>query len=204
MYKSISTIVLIALCTVLSSAIRAQTESWLELPLQSAEGGQISVGELLGEQGAVLLFLDPDCPVSQKYGATIRRLARQFKEKGIQTIAIYPVVNIDEESVNTFASAYQYDFAHLLDPRMELTKSIGASVTPETYLLNSEGEIIYHGAIDNWYYELGRYRRVVTQHFLKDAASLHLAREPIAQKETKAIGCMIGTGMKGRSKNMHH
>lgn len=192
------------LCTALSISVQAQTHAWIEINLQSVQGEEVSVSKLLGEEGAVLLFLDPDCPVSQKYGATIRKLSRQFEEKGIQTIAIYPVVNIDEDKVNTFADEYQYEFAHLLDPRMELTKSIQASVTPEAYLLDSKGEIMYHGAIDNWYYELGRYRRVVIQHFLKDAVMAYLQHKPIAQKETEAIGCMIGTGMNKEKKSMHH
>ncbi|MEK6477353.1 redoxin domain-containing protein [Catalinimonas sp. 4WD22] len=189
---------------ILSISVQAQTNSWIDINLQSAQGDEASVSKLLGDQGAVLLFLDPDCPVSQKYGATIRKLSRKFEEKGIQTIAIYPVVNIDEDKVNTFANEYQYEFTHLLDPQMELTKSIQASVTPEAYLLDSKGEVIYHGAIDNWYYALGRYRRVVTRHFLKDAVSAYLQHEPITQKETEAIGCMIGTGMNKGDKGMHH
>lgn len=208
MHKSISACIYkclpIWLCTVLSFSVQAQTTAWIDMTLQSAQGEEVSVSKLLGEEGAVLLFLDPDCPVSQKYGATIRKLSRQFEEKGIQTVAIYPVVNIDGDKVNAFADEYQYEFTHLLDPRMELSKSIQASVTPEAYLLNSKGEVIYHGAIDNWYYELGRYRRVVTQHFLKDAVRAYLQHKPIAQKETEAIGCMIGTGMNKEKKSMHH
>ncbi|WPP49269.1 redoxin family protein [Catalinimonas niigatensis] len=175
--------------------IQAQTAAWMNIRLHSDKDKAYTLGEAMGERGALLLFLDPDCPVSQKYGATIRKISNQLKERGIETIAIYPVVNMDITNLKSFIKEYRYDFIHLQDPQLKLTRSIGASVTPEAYLLSDSGEIMYHGAIDNWFYELGRYRRVVTRHYLQDAAAAYLKQKPVLQAKTKAIGCMIGTGM---------
>lgn len=184
-----------------SQTLLAQESHWIEISLQTSDGDETNIKEQMGEKGAILLFLDPDCPVSQKYGATIRQLSEQFKKEGIQTIAIYPVVNVEKEKIRTFAQEYQYQFVHLLDPKMELTREIEASVTPEVYLISNKGEVKYQGAINNWYYELGRYRRVVTEHYLKDALKAYLQNKPVALQKTEAIGCMIGTGM---NVPMHH
>lgn len=182
-------------CFFTFSGIQAQPSHWLDMPLLSVEGDTLTLRETLGEKGAVLLFLDPDCPVSQKYGATIRQLSTQFMQRGIQTVAIYPLIRVDTAHLKAFAREYEYTFIHLLDPQMKLATAIGASVTPEAYLLSQSGKLMYHGAIDNWFYALGRYRKVVTEHYLRDAAEAYLYQKPISPKKTEAIGCMIGTGM---------
>ena len=180
----------------------AQADDWWVMPLMTPAGESHSPASLVGEKGVFLLFMDPDCPVTQKYGATIRELYHTYREKGIAVAAVYPVVNAEPEKISAFAEDYRFPFTHLMDPQLEFTKAIGASITPEVFLLDAEGNILYQGAIDNWFYELGRYRRVITEHYLQDALKAHLQGKPIATKKTDAVGCMIGTGMLHHSE--HH
>jgi peroxiredoxin len=176
----------------------AQADNWWEMDMATLNGDQQSLQDLSGEQGLLLLFMDPDCPVTQKYGATIRALYEEYQNKGIRIAAVYPLVLMQQEKIRQFAEAYQYPFPHLLDPKLDLTKAIGASVTPEAFLLSKEGKILYQGAIDNWFYELGRYRRVITRHYLEDALAASLQKQAVPIPKTEAIGCLIGTGM------LHH
>lgn len=173
----------------------AQEQDWWNMELQTTQAESLAPADITGGNGLILLFMDPDCPVTQKYGATIRELNQSYQEKGVGIAAVYPVVNADPDKIRTFAEEYQFPFNHLLDPKLEFTKAIGASITPEVFLLDIEGNILYQGAIDNWFYELGRYRRVITEHYLKDALQAYLADKPIPTKKTEAVGCMIGTGM---------
>lgn len=176
----------------------AQDEKWWSMEMQSTSGDLKSLKDLSAENGLLLFFMDPDCPVTQKYGATIRELHQTCEEEGVAIAAVYPVVNADPEIIREFAEDYQFPFTHLLDPKLEFTKAIGASITPEVFLLDTAGNVLYQGAIDNWFYELGRYRRVITEYYLKDALEAHLAGKPVPTEKTKAVGCMIGTGM------LHH
>ncbi len=194
----------ILFCLLGIQKVDAQADEWLDIALQSAHDQKFTIREAMGEKGTVLLFLDPDCPVSQKYGATIRKLSANFDSKGIQVIAIYPVVHITAERIHNFAQEYGFDFTHLLDPRMQLTKAIQASVTPEAFLLDQSGEVLYQGAIDNWFYELGRYRRVVSKHYLLDAVEAYTQQQTIEPNKTAAIGCMIGTGITDDQNKLHH
>lgn len=180
------------------TSVFAQAEDWWEMPLMTPAGESYQPASLVGEKGLILLFMDPDCPVTQKYGATIRELYQTYREEGIGMAAVYPVVNAEPEKISAFAQDYQYPFSQLLDPKLQFTKAIGASITPEVFLLDADGTILYQGAIDNWFYELGRYRRVITEHYLKDALEAHLEGQPILTEKTDAVGCMIGTGM------LHH
>ena len=181
---------------------RAQEQDWWNLKLRSVQEEYVAPSALKAENGLLMLFMDPDCPVTQKYGATVREIYHEHKSQGINVAAIYPVVGAEIAKIGKFAEDYQYPFPHLLDPKLQLTKAIGATITPEVFLLDAEGNILYQGAIDNWFYELGRYRRVITQHYLKDALQAHLRGKPVSTAQTEAVGCMIGTSMLNHSE--HH
>lgn len=174
---------------------QAQGQDWWNIKLLTVQEEYVAPSALTAENGLVLLFMDPDCPVTQKYGATVREIYQKYKSQGINVAAIYPVVGAEVAKISKFAEEYQFTFPHLMDSKLKFTKAIGATITPEVFLLDTEGNILYQGAIDNWFYELGRYRRVITQHYLKDALQAHLRDKPVPNARTEAVGCMIGTGM---------
>ncbi|MEM9831985.1 MAG: redoxin domain-containing protein [Bacteroidota bacterium] len=190
--------------TVFSTASFGQVIHWPPDTLPTLAGQKFTPHQIRSQAATVVLFLDPDCPVTQKYGATIRELRKEWESKGVNVIAVYPVVNIDSSTVAEFAQVYRYDFSHLPDPQQQLAKQLTAHTTPEAFLLDSLGQVRYRGAIDNWFYELGRYRRVVTKHYLKDALIAYLQGEPIAVAKTEAIGCLIGTAMTEEPHHGHH
>jgi hypothetical protein len=49
----------------------------------------------------------------------------------------------------------------------------------------------YRGRIDNQYAALGKPRRVVTVHDLRDALDALVAGRPVVHPETEAFGCVI-------------
>lgn len=62
----------------------------------------------------------------------------------------------------------------------------GATVTPETYVIDASGVIRYHGSID----DAQNVARVTTQR-LRLALDAVLAGKEPPQTETKAFGCSI-------------
>ncbi|MEQ9439703.1 MAG: redoxin domain-containing protein [Cyclobacteriaceae bacterium] len=170
-------------------------QQWPADTFQTSTAQPFLPQKLQKHTATVVLFLDPDCPVTQKYGATLRKLYKKWQEEDVAVVAVYPVVDIDSAAVAEFAQAYQFDFTHVLDPKLRLAQHLHARITPEAYILDSLGQVRYRGAIDNWFYELGRYRRVVTKHYVEDALAAYLEGSPLPVTETEAIGCFIGTGM---------
>lgn len=173
----------------------AQELQWPADTFQTNTSQAFTPEQIREHAATVVLFLDPDCPVTQKYGATLRKLYQKWQKEDIAVVAVYPVVGIDRAAVAEFAQAYQYDFTHVLDPRLRIAQHLHARTTPEAYVLDSLGQVRYRGAIDNWFYELGRYRRVITEHYVEDALTAYLKGEAIPVAETEAVGCFIGTGM---------
>jgi hypothetical protein len=62
------------------------------------------------------------------------------------------------------------------------------------FLVNSEGQTIYQGAIDNWAPELGQHRTVITEHYLLDSLNGFVRIGRVSVSTTKPVGCFIELG----------
>jgi thiol-disulfide isomerase/thioredoxin len=202
--RYLATVSIVLLNLLLLPELPAQVIHWPQDTFQTLDGQKLTPQQIRQQAATVVLFMDPECPVTQKYGATLRKLHQEWQEKDVKLLAVYPVVGIDSATVADFAQAYRYEFTHVLDPQQQLAKDLQANTTPEVFMLDSLGQVRYRGAIDNWFYELGRYRRVVTEHYVQDALTAYLQGDPIVISKTEAVGCLIGTSMVEESHHGHH
>lgn len=149
----------------------------------------------------VLFVLGTDCPITQKYVPTIKKLKQQFG--GVTFAGIFPKQFTSGELAR-FIKEYELTIPCFIDPDMQIIKLLGASVTPEVFLINSNRRIVYAGAIDNWFFSLGKYRTNITKHYLRDAiAALSDGRE-IKLPRTEAIGCPLPREKDDKEIRHHH
>ena len=67
-----------------------------------------------------------------------------------------------------------------------------AAITPDGGGVSGSDQIdSYRGRIDNFFAAIGKSRRVVTEHDLRDALDAVLAGKPVAKAETPVVGCYI-------------
>lgn len=140
----------------------------------------------------VIFFLAPDCPISQQYTRTIN----QFFLKYEKVCSIVTFMGNDQNyktkrAQNKFVNKYKFLPQIQTDLNHQIAKSLGATITPEVFILNEQNTILYHGAIDNWFYELGKTRPQITEYYLEDAMQGILQNKAVKLRETKAIGCFI-------------
>lgn len=150
---------------------------------------EVEIRKFLNQDLNVLVFLGTECPICIKYTRTLNELTKKYPE-----LAWIGVFNRWEDSlaVRTFIKEYSLPFQIVLDQRHDLIRSLDARVTPEVFLLNKKAQILYRGAIDNWFFDLGKRRSVVTEHYLKDAIEAIQTGNPITVKTTKPVGCVFG------------
>mgnify|MGYP003333903710 CR=1 FL=1 len=143
----------------------------------------------------VYFFLATTCPISQQYTAYINQFTRMTAEKNIQVVLIFPAEknNIKSE-VRSFIQQYQLSAKYIIDKGYSFSKKLNAIVTPEVFLLNDQDQILYHGAIDNWYYALGKNRIDITEHYLDDAIAQAINHKPVLIPFVKPVGCFIESG----------
>jgi hypothetical protein len=139
----------------------------------------------------VAVFLGLDCPISQKYISRLNEIYLTYTNvENIEWSFIVPQ-RISKKEINDFIKEYNVRFSIEADNRaLRKTKYFNATVTPEVIVIKNR-KTLYKGAIDNWFFELGRYRLKTTEHYLVDAIDSILKNQEPAIKETTAIGCII-------------
>lgn len=137
----------------------------------------------------VLVFTTTDCPISNRYAPEIQRLAAKFGGKA-RFVLVYPVPTDSAELIRAHAKKFAYSLETLRDVDQRLLRQTGVSVTPEVAVM-SGARLLYRGRIDDRYIDFGRDRVKPTRHDLEDALSAVIANKPVAQRETRAIGCYI-------------
>lgn len=139
----------------------------------------------------VIFFLDPECPVSNAYMREIKSIYTQYAGKGVRFEAVFPVATVSRRHIKDFLTKYNVTIPGYQDPGLQKVKRYQATVMPEAVLINSSGVIVYKGAIDNWYYALGKNRAKATELYLRNAIEAALNGEVVLKSRTEAIGCLI-------------
>jgi peroxiredoxin len=159
--------------------------------LHQINGKTISLSELSGQHITVIYFVAPDCPLCQSYSLTIRQLSETYKGRGITMLGVIAGTDYSDMEIVTFKKKYSIPFTLFKDPDFSVVKHFEATITPEVVVLDAQGKVVYQGRIDNWAYELGKKRKVITEHNLIDALESILKGETVKVPRTKAVGCFI-------------
>jgi peroxiredoxin len=85
------------------------------------------------------------------------------------------------------AKQHGFDFAVVKDDGSKVADAFGANHTPEAYVVDSKGTLVYHGRIDENYEDATK----VKAPDLRNALDNVVAGVPVKVAETKAFGCSI-------------
>lgn len=149
-------------------------------PLADAEGHAL-----------VLIFTDPQCPISNAYAPELRRLVAEFEPRGVRFFLVYADPERTAEEVRSHVQAYGYPMPAVLDGAQELTERVGARTVPEACVFTAGGELAYRGRIDDRYVDFGRQRAAPTVRDLALALEAVLVGRLPARPWPAAIGCAI-------------
>ena len=113
-----------------------------------------SLNELKGDIGTLIMFICNHCPFVIHVNAQLVQLANDYKEKGIECIAIssndvlnYPQDGPDKMKVH--AKTNQYPFPYLYDETQAIAKAYDAACTPDFFLFNKDLKLVYAGQLDS-------------------------------------------------------
>jgi peroxiredoxin len=160
-----------------------------DFTLPDADGKEHSLASLKGSKGTVLIFVATQCPISNAYNERMQKLAENYRAKGFNVVGINSNSTEPAAEVKSHAAEKGLTFAILKDPNNKIADRFDAQVTPEAYLLDASGKLVYQGRIDN-----SRYGYVITSTELRDAIEATLAGKPVGKAEAKAFGCSIKRG----------
>ncbi|HJZ66263.1 MAG TPA: redoxin domain-containing protein [Candidatus Acidoferrum sp.] len=139
---------------------------------------------------AVLIFVRTDCPVSNRYAPLLQQLNETYSSKA-KFYLVYPDRKTSPAEISEHLKQYRYTISALRDPDHSLVKLAGATITPEAAVFDSQGHLLYHGRIDNWYEGPSRSRPVATTHELQAAIDAAVSGKPTPLATAPAVGCYI-------------
>ncbi len=157
-----------------------------DFKLPDADGAQHTLNSLKGKNGAVVIFIATKCPVSNAYNDRMEKLAQDYKAKGINVIGINSNNTEPSSEVKSHAAEKHLTFAILKDDGNKIADRFGANHTPEAYVIDASGKLVYHGRIDN-----SQKIEAITSNDLREALDSILAGKPIEKTTSVAFGCSI-------------
>jgi len=167
--------------------------------MMNIDGSQLSINDIKGENGALVIFTCNSCPFVVGRGETTEGWEGRYNEmttlaseNGIGTLLVNSNAARRDDSdsfvkMKSRAMEMEYLAPYVLDEESKLANNFGARTTPHIFLFNSDLELIYKGSIDDSVDSAEE----VKEHFLKDAITRTAEGKRIKTKSTKAVGCSI-------------
>ena len=118
--------------------------------LKSTEGKIISLEDIKGENGTLIMFICNHCPYVKAITKDIVEDCNELKKLGINSIAISSndPTNYPEDSFENmikFAKKNEFSFPYLIDETQEIAKAYDAVCTPDFFGYNKDLELQYRG-----------------------------------------------------------
>ena len=163
-----------------------------DVEMESTEGEAVSLAEVAGENGLLVIFSCTTCPYVKAWEDRYLEAAQKAEEVGIGMIALNPneALRDGPESLKAMreqAEAIGYTFPYVVDEDHRLADAFGATRTPDVFLFNADLELVYRGAVDDNAERAG----AVEAPYLLDAMGAMVEGEEIATETTRSIGCSI-------------
>lgn len=163
------------------------------LPAKTLGGAAVDIAARPGWR--VIYFWSGACPcVTSCERYSFVPLAKKYKGK-VSFFAVascgYDLKQPRARLKGTIAS-HRLPFSVLLDPSHKVVQALGAKVTPQAFLLDPAGRVVFSGMPDDSRRYLDETGKAgVTRGYLARALSQVLAGKPVTQPQVKDEGCII-------------
>lgn len=142
--------------------------------------------QFVGGKPVVVMFVSTRCPVSNAYNKRMAGIAAEYGGKGVTFLAVNANKPEPADEIARHASKNGFPFAVLKDEGNSVADAYGALVTPEVFVIDTQGIVRYHGRIDDSQDASG-----VKKSDLKAALDAVLAGKLVERPEERAFGCSI-------------
>lgn len=152
------------------------------LPAQvSVQGlsGAETTGRWSNHRGALLFFLDRECPVSNGYAPEMARLAQLARNGKLAVLGIHSDPSTTIQEAVRHAKEHALGFDVVVDHAQRLATASGVAIVPQAVITDPEGRIVYRGRINDQYTPDGTRRLMATFHDLRNALEAFLANKPV-------------------------
>lgn len=163
-----------------------------DLKMKDVSGKEISLNSAKKKNGLLVMFSCNTCPYVIKNQSRTIEVSKHAIANDIGVAILNPNEayrgNEDSyEAMKEYAADQKYDWHYLVDQNHVMADAFGANRTPECFLFDKDGKLVYHGAIDDNPNDASAVSR---KHLVEAINELKSGKE-IAVKESRSVGCTI-------------
>jgi len=161
--------------------------------LMDTDKRKVSLQEVKGKKPFVVMFICNHCPYVKHIRNQLAVLTSEYLKKGMAIFAINSndVLNYPEDSPEKMAlekKSAKYEFPYLFDEDQSVARAYQAACTPDFYLFDRSGHLVYRGQFDD---SRPGNQIPVTGSDLKRAMDAVLDSKKPNEDQRPSIGCNI-------------
>lgn len=164
-----------------------------DFALPDVDGKTVQRSDFAEAQSLLVIFMCNHCPFVIHLRSALADFAREYQAKGLAIVGInsndaanYPADS--HEKMKAEAESAGYSFPYLYDETQETAKAYRAACTPDFFLFDSAGQLVYRGQFDD---SRPGNDKPITGSDLRAACDATLAKQPIPEPQKASIGCNI-------------
>jgi thiol-disulfide isomerase/thioredoxin len=170
-----------------------------DFALPGIDGKTHKLSEYSSSPVLAIVFTCNHCPTAQLYESRIKKLAADYRDKGVALIAIEPndpdAVRLGElgytdvsdglEDMKIRAEHRKFNFPYLYDGETQaVSRAYGPKTTPHLFVFDKARKLRYEGRIDN-----SQRESLVKTQDARNAIDALLAGKPVPVEHTGVFGC---------------
>lgn len=160
--------------------------------LKNVNGKDMSFMQAMKPNGLLVMFSCNTCPFVIRNQPVTKKTIEYAEAHNIGMV----VLNSNEaqregadsyEAMKKYAKEQGYTVPYLADENSKMADLFGANHTPEVFLFNNKGRLVYKGAMNDNPSNPKEYKKM----YIEDAINAMLAGKEPDPNATKSIGCSI-------------
>ena len=160
--------------------------------MKDISGKEVSFKDAMKKNGLLVMFSCNTCPVVKKYQSRTLETGKfaAANEIGVVLLNSNEATRNDGDSYNDmkeYGKDQGYPFSYVIDNNSAMANAFGATRTPEVFLFDKNGKLVYHGAID----DNANGADGVKRKHAKIAIEEMVAGKNISTTKTRFVGCGI-------------
>jgi len=172
-----------------------------DFTLPGVDGKTYSLHDFDSSKVLVVVFTCVHCPTAQLYEGRIKKLAADYKDRGVALVAIQPnnpkAIRLDELGYTDLADSFpemkiraayrHFNFPFLYDGATQsVARAYGPTATPHVFVFDQQRKLRYEGRVDSSPREA-----LAKRQDARLAIDAVLAGKPVALPKTPTVGCSI-------------
>jgi thioredoxin-related protein len=163
-----------------------------DIAIKDISGNEITLNNMIKVNGLLVMFSSNTCPFVKRNEQRIAAISDYAYKNQVGFVMVNSSEGERKGEESFFAMQKHardksWNWYYAIDENAVLANAFGAERTPECFLFDKNGKLVYHGAIND---NPGNSGAVTREHLIIAIEEI-LSGKDVTIKETRSVGCRI-------------